>query len=370
MSNIAIAASLLSIAVSTSFGVHSHVDISDKHIAWDSTPIAPCVAATEPLTSAGDAADDAAVWVNPSDPAQSLIIGTNKQAGLEVYTLAGKRVQSLPDGRMNNVDVIPGIQTAQGPLDLVISSNRTTNTVSIYRVDPAARRLVSMPSISTDLNDVYGICGYIDPKSSKPRIVINDKTGQVRIFELSSLNSDSFQHRLVRSFAVGTQVEGVVADTVHGWLFVGEEAVGVWKYPLDDASETPRELLDIVKGRLGGNLARDVEGITLYTLSDGEGYIIVSCQGEDRYAVYDRVSHKYLGSFRLSMSGRDDDRAKRITHTDGITALSTPLGSTFPGGIFVAQDDNDSIGQNFAIASWSDIARQFTPQLRTTASTK
>ena len=63
---------------------------------------------TEPVSTYGDAADDPAIWVNPRDPAQSLIIGANKKLGLEVYDLAGRRIQTLPDGRMNNVDLRDG----------------------------------------------------------------------------------------------------------------------------------------------------------------------------------------------------------------------------------------------------------------------
>jgi len=34
---------------------------------------------TEPVSTGGDSADDATLWVNPADPALSLVIGTNKK---------------------------------------------------------------------------------------------------------------------------------------------------------------------------------------------------------------------------------------------------------------------------------------------------
>src|SRR5262249_45148308 len=40
-------------------------------------------------------ADDPAVWVHPMDPAQSLVIGTLKNAGLIVYNLQGQAVQPI-----------------------------------------------------------------------------------------------------------------------------------------------------------------------------------------------------------------------------------------------------------------------------------
>ena len=60
---------------------------------------------TTPMETGGDAADDPAIWIDPADPARSVVIGTQKQSGLYVYGLDGKVIQYLPDGRMNNVDL-------------------------------------------------------------------------------------------------------------------------------------------------------------------------------------------------------------------------------------------------------------------------
>jgi len=54
---------------------------------------------TEPVNTGGDSADDATVWVNPSDPAQSLVIGTNKKRCLvltsSAATFSSRRVSAL-----------------------------------------------------------------------------------------------------------------------------------------------------------------------------------------------------------------------------------------------------------------------------------
>jgi 3-phytase len=42
-----------------------------------------------------DAADDPAVWIHPTHPEMSLILGTNKKGGLAVYNLEGKEVAYL-----------------------------------------------------------------------------------------------------------------------------------------------------------------------------------------------------------------------------------------------------------------------------------
>src|SRR5687767_14304370 len=47
---------------------------------------------TEPMQHAGDSADDPAIWLHPTKPELSLILGTDKQGGLVVYDMDGKRM--------------------------------------------------------------------------------------------------------------------------------------------------------------------------------------------------------------------------------------------------------------------------------------
>ena len=79
---------------------------------------------TQPVASSNDAADDPAIWIHPTDPAKSLVIGTDKKRGLDVYDLSGKRVQSLPDGRMNNVDLRYGFLLDGAEVAIVAATNR------------------------------------------------------------------------------------------------------------------------------------------------------------------------------------------------------------------------------------------------------
>src|SRR5688572_3311652 len=56
---------------------------------------------TAPVPSPGDAADDPAIWVDRADPAQSLVLGTDKKGGLAVYDLAGVELQRFDNGAQN-----------------------------------------------------------------------------------------------------------------------------------------------------------------------------------------------------------------------------------------------------------------------------
>ena len=53
---------------------------------------------TTPVPSSGDAADDMVVWVHPTTPSLSLVIGTDKNAGIAVYDMTGAQLQFLSDG--------------------------------------------------------------------------------------------------------------------------------------------------------------------------------------------------------------------------------------------------------------------------------
>src|SRR5690606_41497679 len=82
-----------------------------------------------------------AYWGHPTDPALSTAIGTDRQRGRDVCDLAGKVLQSLPDGRMNNVDVRYGFPLGGRSVDIVAASERTEHRIAVYGVDPATRRL-------------------------------------------------------------------------------------------------------------------------------------------------------------------------------------------------------------------------------------
>ena len=90
------------------------------------------LAETDVVASGGDAADDPAIWRHLQSPQKSLVLGTDKKWGLEVYTLEGKRVQRLEVGRVNNVDLRQGVLDQR---DIAVASNRTANTLTVFSID-------------------------------------------------------------------------------------------------------------------------------------------------------------------------------------------------------------------------------------------
>lgn len=313
-------------------------------------------AETVPVGSGGDAADDAAIWVHPQDPAQSLIVGTDKRRGLLLYDLEGRQLQSLPDGRLNNVDLRAGFSLGGRDTVLVAATNRSSRTISFYRLDPQARRLERQwPDLPTGFQDPYGICLYAAAGGALYVFANEAVTGHVKQWRLRG-EGGSVAAELVRQFAVGSQAEGCAADDDTGDLYVAEEDVALWKYRADPEGGSRRTLVDRVGGEHG--LTADLEGVAIWRGRDGSGWVVLSNQGADNYAVYRRGGRNdFVGLFAIV--AHDARGVDGTSDTDGLDLASQALGPAYAEGLLVVQDGyNEPAGehQNFKFVSWRDVA--------------
>lgn len=319
-------------------------------------PVMPLLE-TALVASAGDAADDPAIWVHPQDPLQSLVIGTDKQWGLNVYDLDGRLLQALPDGRMNNVDLRDGFIVNGRRMALVAASNRTDRTIALYLLNPGTRRLTRAGDpVATGFVEPYGLCMYASRAGDHFVFVNESGTGQFRQWRIRA-DGGVVSARRVRAFRVGSQAEGCVADDESGALYVAEEDVALWRYGADPGAGNARRAIDRVGGASG--LTADLEGVAVWQGKDGHGYIVQSNQGANRYAVYHRDDvNAYIGSFELV--DRPEAGIDGVSETDGLAVTSHPLGAQFPGGLLVVQDGRNlpaGQNQNFKYVSWRDVAR-------------
>ena len=304
-------------------------------LPFDAVTVSPSVE-TEPVASFGDAADDPALWLHPEDPALSVVIGTQKQRGINVYDLDGNLLQSREDGRINNADLRYGFPLGGEAVDIVTASNRSTDSIGIWKVDRASRTLVDVADgvIPTGMADPYGQCMYRSPQTGDYYVVINDTGGLVRQWRLIDAGAGRIGVELVREFSVGSQTEGCVADDETGDLYIGEEGTGIWKYAAEPDAGSERLLIDSVED---GNLTADVEGLAIYYGDNGEGYLIASNQGADNYTVYERQGdNRFLGHFHIvadEATGIDG-----VSETDGLDVTSANLGGALPNGVLVVQD--------------------------------
>ncbi len=307
---------------------------------------------TDPVRSSGDAADDPAIWRHPNDGAQSTIIGTDKKRGLMVYDLNGRLLQELPDGNMGNVDLRHDFPLGGSPTAIVTAGNRSDNSIAIYAIDVSTRLLrnVAARRIEVDLG-VYGSCMYRSAVDGTYYVFITSKSGEVDQWRLLETRQGTVDAERVRRFDVGTQIEACVADDELGFLYIGEENVGIWKYGAEPAAGNGRTLVDSTGP--AGSLAPDVEGLTLFLGDAGSGYLIASSQGRDAFNVYRREGgNEYVATFAIEAGNGID----RVTHSDGVDVLNASLGPAFPHGVFVTQDqENEGGRQNFKLVPWPAI---------------
>ena len=185
---------------------------------------------------------------------------------------------------------------------------------------------------------------------------MNSKAGEVEQWELFESNG-KVDASLVRSFNLGTQTEGMVADDQMATIYIGEEVAGIKKFDAEPNGSTKGKML-ANSSEENQNIKYDIEGLTIYSTGQGNGYLLASSQGNYSYAVFERQGeNKYLGSFRIV-----DGTIDGVEETDGIDVTNVSLGDNYPKGVFVVQDGYNYEGkklksQNFKLISWEEIEK-------------
>jgi 3-phytase len=180
---------------------------------------------------------------------------------------------------------------------------------------------------------------------------------------------------------IGPQLEGVSVDQRTGTLYAAQEDVGLWRIELPLGSSPPRlvdkvadfgvpdawneeteecEPIDPDAPSYGGpNLVADAEGVDIYYGPGRTGYVLVSSQGDDRFAVYSLVGrNRALGTFRIRGVGVDD-----VNGSDGLAVTNGRVGG-YDEGLLVTHDepetgpgvDPDRDATNFSYVGWGEIA--------------
>lgn len=296
-------------------------------------------------TAADDAADDPAIWRNRRDPAASLIVATDKKAGLYVYDLDGKVRHFLADGRLNNVDLIDMGRAGV----IVVASDRNDLTMArlrLYQLDTKAQRLVPLGTVDGGAGEAYGVCLARRGRDLDVYSVLkHGVVAQVRV-TLAPAPSGV----IVRRLTMATQTEGCVVDPRSETLYVGEEDVGIWAFDARAVKPVTGKLVAPVDGR---QLVADVEGLALAPKGRRGGWLIASSQGDNAYALYSLPDMKPAGRFRIAVGtfGATEE-------TDGIALVLGSFGKDYPAGLFIAQDgQNAPAAQNFKMVSWAEVLK-------------
>ena len=95
------------------------------------------IAPTVVTTPVSRDSDDPAIWINPKDPADSLILGTDKGGKVYVFDLQGR---PLPDktvtglGRPNNIDIETGFEFNGRLIDVAVVTDRDRRLLRVFSV--------------------------------------------------------------------------------------------------------------------------------------------------------------------------------------------------------------------------------------------
>jgi len=258
-----------------------------------------------------------------------------------VYGLDGQVRSFYNAGLVNNVDLVD-INDA-GVIVVASDRNDIANAqLQIFRLNTQSATLDLLGKVAVASGEGYGLCLRRTNDNIIAFSVLKDGTVQE---SLISIGAGQPTATALRKLKLASQAEGCVVDPRNGTLYVGEEAAGIWRF-VDGASTGT--LVSIVDNRY---LVADVEGLALVAEGDDGGYLLASSQGDNAFAVFRLPDMTPVGRFRV-----DAGVYGAVEETDGIELKSGDFGTTFPDGLFIAQDGNNAPrAQNFKLVSWADI---------------
>lgn len=285
--------------------------------------------------------DDPAVWVNPQDPSQSIVFGTDKETNGAIYAfdLNGKVIEEKTIRNMqrpNNVDVEYGFYLNDSTkTDLLVFTERERQRLRVFSV-PDMKPLDDggFPVFEDDDNPQHrlpmGIGLYKSPIDSAVYAIVGRKAGPVEKYlyqyRLVPQIDQSVGVELVRKFGTFSgekEIEAIAVDDTEGFVYYADEGVCIRKYHAEpDRGDTEISCFG------GEYFLEDIEGIALAAYPNGEGYLIVSNQQLGEFNIFSRRDNAFLKAVNLN-----------TYETDGCEAVTVSLGDRFPKGLFVSMND-------------------------------
>lgn len=302
--------------------------------------------------------DDPAIWIHPSDPTKSLVIGTDKRSdgGVYAFDLEGKIVNKVLNlNRPNNVDVAYGFKWGNQLIDIAVVTERRANSIRVFRLpdlEPIDGDGIRVFEGEDDFNEPMGIALYSKEIGSTNKIyaIVGRKSGPLENYlwqyELYTDEDNVVRGNKVRSFGKfsGTkEIEAIAVDNKLGYVYYSDERAGVRKYYADPALNNNSELSFFAQH----DALKDLEGIAIYRTGNRTGYILVSDQRRNRFLVYpregtleDKHQHDLMATVSIS-----------AVETDGADATNRHLSKEFPKGMLVAMTNS----REFHYYDWREV---------------
>lgn len=296
--------------------------------------------------------DDPAIWIHPEDPSKSLIFGTDKdtQGGVYAFDLKGNL---LPEksitgiARPNNVDIEYGFMLPDSSaVDLLVFTERERQQIRIFSL-PDVKPIDGggIPVFEEETDPAFrlpmGVAIYKDPSNHHFYAIVGRKNGPsgeyLYQYHLTSdtLGTNQLKATLVRKFGTFSgqkEIEAIAVDDVNGWVYYSDEGVCIRQY---SALPTAKNQEEACFG--GAYFKEDIEGIAIAYDKGSPQYLLVSDQQAGEFVVFDAASKAFVHRMNLG-----------TTETDGCEVTTTPLGTNFPQGLFVAMNDD----KNFHFYDW------------------
>tara|TARA_R110002111_G_scaffold124978_1_gene189584 strand:+ start:206 stop:1219 length:1014 start_codon:yes stop_codon:yes gene_type:complete len=284
--------------------------------------------------------DDPAIWVNPKNPAESIVFGTDKKTNGAIYAfdLNGKIIQdkTIRDiQRPNNVDIEYGFQLNDSTVtDILVFTEREKQQIRMFSVpdmmplDGGGFKVFEDEELEENRLPM-GVSLYKSPKDATVYAIVGRKTGPAEGYLYQyALNADSLgvSSNYVRKFGKFSgvkEIEAIAVDDENGFVYFSDEGVCIKKYHAEPSMGN--EEISCFGGEY---FDEDIEGIAIASYTDGHGYLIVSNQQKGEFNIFDRETNAYINAVNLS-----------TTETDGCEAVTVPLNDTFKNGLFVAMND-------------------------------
>ncbi len=301
--------------------------------------------------------DDPAIWINPNDPAKSLIIGTDKDTdgGLYAFDLNGKIIaKSEVLKRPNNVDIAYGLVIDGKKVDVAVTTERESNKMRIFSL-PDLKPIDNggIAVFDGELErDPMGIALYTRASDNAVFAIVGRKSGPSGTYlwqyQLTNAGNGKAGANVVRKFGQYSgkkEIEAIAVDNELGVVYYCDEQFGIRKYKADPALNDNSE--SALFGR--NHFKADNEGIAIYKTTPTTGYILVSNQQANTFLVYPREG----------VNGNTNEYpllAEIPTSTiecDGADVISINLGGQFKNGLFVAMSN----GMTFHYYAW-DLIQQ------------
>lgn len=309
--------------------------------------------------------DDPAIWVDPADPARSLVVGTDKDidGALYAFGLDGKvRGDLVVRGllRPNNVDIARGVMLGGKPTDVAIVAERFAHRLRVYAL-PGMQPIDGggIPVFEGErARDVMGVAAWVRPDDGALLVTVSrsdrhaPKQGYLHQYRLVDDGRGRLQGLFVRAFGEWSgrkEIEALSVDAVGAHLFASDETFGLRKYRVDPLTEDADEELAVF-GTAG--FARDHEGSAVMRDAAGRAWLWVSDQQAGALRVFD-----------LAGPPGKPDEPRFIGHvpfaareTDGIDLVAGDLPG-FPGGLLVAMSDD----RTFHFYAIEDLLKALVP---------